>query len=313
MMQVATLTLNPAIDETIMLDRLVPGEVHRASSVRFNVGGKGINVAACLADFGIKTAVTGYLGADNSDIFEALFEASHIEDRFIRRKGQTRTNIKLVDQQGTTDINLSGDPLSDELEQELDDILHSFASSNALIVMAGSLLPQMDCQYYARRVEDMAAKTKIIVDCSGDALQSVLNAKILPYAIKPNIDELSQFCHQKLTDISHILQVAQDLISRGLSLVTVSMGAKGAVFVSKEQAIHAQLKASRVESTVGAGDAMVAGISAALSTGQPLERIARLGTAFAVGKLGKNGPALPSRDTIESLASSVECRLISSI
>lgn len=310
MMKVATVTVNPAIDETVTLQRLVAGEVHRASSVRFDVGGKGINVAACLADFGIDVTATGFLGEDNTKVFEQLFSARGVKDCFVRRDGSTRTNIKIVDGAGTTDINLAGDPVTFEQSQQLMRVLQQFSGPQWLVVMAGSLLPNMAPKFYADVVADMAGQSRMMVDCSGDALQAVLKAPILPYAIKPNIDELSQYCGKKLNDKTEIVSLARGLISRGLSLAVVSMGADGALFVTQETAIHAWLKADDIESTVGAGDAMVAGITAALCEDASLDRIARLGTAFAVGKLGLHGPALPKKDVIEKLAVAVNCQQV---
>lgn len=309
-MKVATVTVNPAIDETITLPELKRGQVHRAHSVSFNAGGKGINVAACLADFGIETAVTGFLGEQNIGIFEDLFSSHGIEDRFIRRAGETRTNIKIVDETATTDINLTGNaPTGHELKALAHEV-DEFVGRGALLVMSGSLLPQMKAGYYAQEVKRAGKRAKIIVDCSGEALQELLQAEHLPYAIKPNIDELSHYCGHGLHDESEVLAVARRLVERGLSLVTVSMGSKGALFVNKERAIHAGKRIAHVESTVGAGDAMVAGIASAICANAPLERIARLGTAFSIGKLGKKGPALPDKATVEHLAQEVECQVI---
>lgn len=309
-MNVATLTVNPAIDETVYLPELKRGHVHRAQSVHFNAGGKGINVAACLADFGIKTAVTGFLGKDNIAIFEELFKSHGIEDRFIRLCGETRTNIKIVDKTATTDINLPGLPPNTAELEALSRTIDEFLRNRALIVMSGSLLATMDSAFYADEVKRIGKTGKIIVDCSGEALQKLLQAEVLPFAIKPNIDELSYYSRQPLHDEGEVLSLARLLVERGLCLVTVSMGAKGALFVTKERAIHAFAKIEHVESTVGAGDAMVAGIASAVCENAPLERIARLGTAFAVGKLGKKGPALPDKATIEHLAQKVECRVV---
>ncbi|RCL02128.1 MAG: 1-phosphofructokinase [Candidatus Tokpelaia sp. JSC189] len=310
MMKVATVTVNPAIDETVTLQQLIAGEVHRASSVRFDVGGKGINVAACLADFGLDVTATGFLGQNNIRIFEQFFTRRNIKDYFIRRVGSTRTNIKIVDEARTTDINLSGDPVTSQQLQQLADVMDSFCGPQWLVVMAGSLLPHMGSTFYADQVARMANQFKMVVDCSGDGLQAVLKAQRLPYAIKPNIDELSQYCGRFLTDMTEILSIARGLISRGLSLIVVSMGADGALFVTHEMALQARLKTDNIESTVGAGDAMVAGMIAALCENASLDRIARLGTAFAVGKLGLHGPKLPRKDILEYLARAVECRQV---
>lgn len=307
-MNIATLTVNPAIDETVFLEKLERGHVHRAQKVGFNAGGKGINVAACLADFAVPVAVTGFLGKENIRLFEALFKSRHIEDHFIRRDGETRTNIKIVDESETTDINLQGLPPSRHEIEMLQHIVDQMLLSGALMVMSGSLLPKMPASFYANEVKRAKNGAKIIVDCSGEALTELLKAEKLPLAIKPNIDELSQYCGHPLKDENEVLTVARSLIARGMHLVTVSLGAKGAVFVSKDQAFHARLPVRDVESTVGAGDAMVAGIAAAFRENAGLERIARLATAFAVGKLASLGPVLPEQTMIEHLAQKVECR-----
>ena len=309
-MKIATLTVNPAIDETIHLKKLERGHVHRAEEARFNAGGKGINVAACLADFSVKTAVTGFLGNANSRLFEELFQSHHIEDRFIRYEGETRTNIKIVDEGETTDINLQGVSPTVEEISKLQNIVDDFIAEGALIVMSGSLPPKMDPRFYRNEVERAGRNAKIIVDCSGKALQELLKAEKLPLAIKPNIDELSAFSGQKLENEGEVLNIARSLIDRGMKLVAVSMGEKGGLFVSREGAIHAQYLLSGVKSTVGAGDAMVAGIAKSISDNANLEDIARLGTAFAVGKLQKFGPALPEKTIIENLAQKVECRRV---
>ena len=95
------------------------------------------------------------------------------------------------------------------------------------------------------------------------------------------------------------------LIGRGVALVVVSLGADGALFVDRETAIAAALPSKTVLSTVGAGDAMVAGIVAALVEGASLERVARLSTAFAASKLDRIGPYLGPAEDVERLASAV--------
>ena len=106
---IVTVTLNPAIDETITLGHLAPGQVNRAQAASFQPGGKGINVASCLADwFDVPITVTGFLGAGNAAVFDALFARKRLIDRFRRLPGETRTNIKLLHDGETTDINVPG-------------------------------------------------------------------------------------------------------------------------------------------------------------------------------------------------------------
>ena len=116
-----------------------------------------------------------------------------------------------------------------------------------------------------------------------------------------------------MTSQEELLEAALELRRLGLSLVVVSMGENGALFAGKDRVLHALVEAPRVFSTVGAGDAMVAGIAAALlegarPKGDGLERIARLATAFAAAKLGASGPNLPEKAAIEEMARKTQLR-----
>ena len=98
MMRIVTVTLNPAIDMTVRLaEPLARGAVNLAESVTETPGGKGINVASFLADWGLGSSVTGLIGADNVGIFEGMFREKGLDDRFVRVPGKTRTNVKIVD------------------------------------------------------------------------------------------------------------------------------------------------------------------------------------------------------------------------
>ena len=106
---------HPAIDLTVAVDRFVVGAVQRAAAAVFNCGGKGVNVAGCLADWGARVAATGVLGHSNDGAFADFFAGKAIADRFVRIGGETRTNIKIADRASgeTTDVNLPGLTVSD--------------------------------------------------------------------------------------------------------------------------------------------------------------------------------------------------------
>lgn len=305
-MRVLTVTLNPAIDQTITVDRLVPGEVHRARSVRRNAGGKGVNVASCLADWGVRCTAFGLLGAQNAATFEALFASGGIKDRCRRVAGATRVNLKIVDADDTTDINLDGPQVTPDQVEAIAADIEALAGPDTLVVLAGSVPPGCPPDIYASLVTRLRARgSRVLLDTSGAPLEHALAAKVLPHCLKPNRHELAEWSGEALEDIADIVQTADRLRARGAELVVVSMGADGALFLSDEGALIARLTAPSVVSTVGAGDAMVAGLAAALAEGATLERTARLATAFAVAKLGLAGPHLPDRAEVEALASTV--------
>ena len=312
---VLTVTLNPAIDLTVTVDRLEVGAVHRARSAQSNVGGKGINVAGCLADWGVAVAAGGLLGRFNDDAFVEFFAAKGIVDLCVRAPGDTRTNIKIADLAGgsTTDLNLPGLAVDPGRIEAVRAAAVKEIGRGTPVVLAGSLPEGAPADTWAKMVAALAAEgARIVLDTSGAPLAAALdmNAACRPYAIKPNRSELEALLGRDLASEADLVAAARALIARGLRLVVVSLGAEGAVFVTPETALAARLPAKTVLSTVGAGDAMVAGIVAALVEDATPERLARLATAFAAAKLDRIGPYLGPKTTVEDLVARVEIRRI---
>ncbi|MDR1105591.1 MAG: hexose kinase [Treponema sp.] len=314
---VLTVTPNPAIDQTIRVEKFVPGEVHRASSVRLSAGGKGINVSACLSSWGIRTQAAGFLGRNNQAIFEDHFRRTETGDLFIRLPGDTRTNIKVVDGEGTTDINLPGPSPEAEDIRRLEKLAgEDLPPGTVMAVLSGSLPPLCPPDLYknlARRFKNRGCF--VILDADGQALREALLSDTLPHCVKPNKDELSRWAGREFSSLEEIAEAALDLRRRGVLLAAVSMGQDGALFAEGDCILHAAGKADCVSGTVGAGDAMAAGIAAALlerrdggNPENPLERTARLGTAFALAKLGSGGGEAPGRKAIEEAAEKVVIR-----
>lgn len=286
-----TITLNPAIDQTVRLARLQPGHVHRARSSRDDAGGKGINVAACLADWGVPTTALGVLGDGNDGVFRALFSARGIADGCVRVPGRTRTNIKLVEEDNseTTDINLPGLPLGsadlDAVSRRLADLL----APGLPVVLSGSLPSGLTADAWARlQAQAGAAGARVLLDTSGDALVAALGGMqgALPYAVKPNRHELEALVGGPLSDRIALRAAGRSLIERGVALVAISMGTDGALFIDRSGALVARPARLAQGSSVGAGDAMVAGIAAALlAPAFTLVNCARLATAFSMSRL----------------------------
>jgi len=307
---VITVTLNPAIDQTVTLDGLYPGSVNLAKSVTSNAGGKGVNVASCLADWGTPVLATGLLGKSNSEPFEALFEAKGILDRFVRVPGSTRVNIKLADtrRNETTDINLPG---LDVGEADLDRLLERLGDLTELgrdVVLAGSLPAGLPADSHARVVARLNKYgARVLLDTSGAPLTAALAAprEALPACIKPNRHELEQWAGRSLPTLDDVVSAAFELQQRGIEKVAVSLGEEGALFVDGNSVLLASLPVINAVSTVGAGDALVAGLISAWRAGADAEGIARRSVAFAAAKLGRIGPHLPDATEVINLGEAV--------
>lgn len=309
MSTIATVTLNPAIDLTVRADNFRPGIVNRGQSLQYDAGGKGVNVASFLADYGVQTAVTGFLGLENVTIFEQLFAQKQIVDYFIRIPGQTRTGIKIVDgtKQVTTDINMPGlTPTQEELQLLLQSI-EELAKDYDWFVLAGKVPPDVTSDIYATIIERLKKYEKrVVLDTSGSALRRGVQAG--PTILKPNISELEEFLERRFSNEGELERAAQQLLTNGTEMVVVSMGQHGALFVNQDDTCIAIPPRIDVKSTVGAGDAMVAGLLAGITQGLNLTDCARLATAFSLGTITQIGPHLPSRDVIEDYTQQVSIR-----
>jgi 1-phosphofructokinase len=297
--EVVTVTLNPAIDRTITISNFTAGAVNRVEQERSNAGGKGVNVASALADYGHQIAVTGFLGRENSSSFEALFAQKKIADCFVRIAGRTRVGIKITDPalHQTTDINFPGPAPAPE---GLDSLREQLATLDGTwFVITGSLPPGVNATLYRDIVLAVKARgRKVVLDTSGEALRHALEAR--PNIIKPNIQELEALVGKPLRAQTEVIAAAKNLIARGIELVTVSMGKDGACFVTTTGLVIARPPEIKVKSTVGAGDAMVAGIIAAHLRGLPLAECARLATAFSIDALTRFESGITSPAAIDS-------------
>ena len=303
-----TVTLNPAIDQTVYLDRLRHGKVNIAQRATQHAAGKGVNVAVCLADWGAKPCALGLLGEANSGMFEALFQQRGIRDAFTRVAGQTRTNLKLVEPDGmTTDINLAGLTADAAQLDAVSDRLTAQISQNTVVVLSGSVPPGLDPDAWARLLHQANRRgARTLLDTSGPALHAALasHTSALPFAIKPNRHELEALLGHPLSDHTAVYKAALRLVAKGIHLIVVSMGRDGALFVTQQQALIARPTRFANGSSVGAGDAMVAGLASALQhTPFDLDLCARQATAFSLGFLESGDQRRITHAAIRSLAS----------
>lgn len=313
-MKITTVTLNPAIDQTVSVNDFRVNTVNRGQGMRFDAGGKGVNVASYLADYGLNVAATGFLGEANTQIFEALFEAKGIEDHFVRIPGSTRTGVKIVDEanQQTTDINMPGQSPSPEAIRMLFESLGRLSATCDWFVLSGNLPPETPENIYAGLIDLLKSNRKqVILDTSREALIQGIQAA--PDIVKPNIDELEQLVGHPLESVTAIERAARGLLEGGIRLVVVSMGAEGAIFVDDQTSLVARPPSVLVKSTVGAGDAMVAGTLSGKIRGLSLPECARLATAFSLGAITRVGAHLPEVETLEGYSRQVEIEQIERI
>ena len=324
--RVFTITLNPAIDQTVRIDGLVPGAVHRALGQQTEAGGKGVGVAAVLAALGVPVSATGWLGADNDAVFVAAFAERGIDDAMVRVAGSTRTNIKLADtaRGDSTDINLPGVALDTAaLASATDALLDTLATRvryGDWCELAGSLPPGASVAVWERLARTLAGQgAHIVIDTGGAVLLELLRrlsdadlGPVVPVAfVKPNRAELEELAGRPLPALADVADAASMLCrDYGVRQVVVSLGGDGAVMADAQGRWQAAAPPVRVATTVGAGDALVAGTLAALVAGGTFPGAAVFGMACAAARIQRIAPGLPARSEVDALAAAIDARPI---
>lgn len=303
--QVLTLTLNPALDWTLTVPGFTAGSVNRVAQHQYDAGGKGLNVASRLAAVGRSTAVTGLLGEANDDVFVRHFEQLGMADHCVRVAGETRTNVKVVDPDTlqVTDLNHSGQTICADAMSALEEVLFR-GPVPQWYVLAGSLPADVASDTYQRWIPRLQARgARVALDASGEALRA--GARAGPDLIKPNHHELAELTGYSTEGLEACLAGARQQVAAGTDLVVVSRGAEGALFVTRDRALHAVPGPVVIETTVGAGDAMVAGVINASLEGLDLAELARMATAFSMTALASVGARTFSRERLQSFAAGV--------
>lgn len=311
--EIITVTLNPAIDETVTLNQLTPGSVNRASEIHRQAGGKGVNVSAMLGGYGIPNIATGFLGAENPGLFENLFAARSVKDEFIRIPGETRTGIKILARatHETTDINFPGLSPTPAHLATLKEKLLSLARPETWFVLGGRLPDSVPTEFYENLLQTLKQTgANIAVDTSGEALRLAISCGV--HAIKPNHHELAEILGYDLPDLASQTAAAIRLQRENVPHVIVSLGANGALFISPDGACIASAPPVKVVSTVGAGDSLLAGYLAGLAAGLPAHQRAKLATVFSWHALENLHRLPPTPATAEQRMTNIDVRPLNS-
>ena len=214
--RIATVSLNPAIDQTALVPNFTAGAVNRVLREQSDAGGKGVNVASFLAHFGLAVSVTGLLGDANSEPFVRLFREKRIVDRFVRVPGLTRVNVKIVDeaQDRVTDINFPGLQVSDDHLARLYAAVDALADDTQWFVLSGSVPAGVPDAVYGELIARLKRRGKtVVLDASGPPFAAAIPTS--PDIIKPNIEELQELVGGRLAGHADVVQAARALVDGG--------------------------------------------------------------------------------------------------
>ena len=300
-LKVVTVTLNPALDLFGSIKKLNKNKVNIIEKSQTNPAGKGINVAKILQELSVCVTACGFLGEENQEAFVKLFEKLSIVDGFIRVKGQNRINVKILEQsQDITDLNFQGLTITNNQLEQLENKLAKLLNTHKVFVISGSLPKGVSQKTYKNIIEKLQSKgAKVFFDSSCEALKEGLLAS--PYLIKPNVDELNFLFNNEIKTKAQIKQAAKKLLTNKGKNVVVSLGENGVLWLDENGWLKADGIKTKVISTVGAGDTLVAGICFGILNNWSKEKTLSFAAALATIAVSQVDVAVGNREDLEKI------------
>lgn len=270
--------MNPSVDISYPLEKLVLDDVNRVADVTKTAGGKGLNVARVLKQLEEDVAATGYLGgALGAFITEQLGEAE-IADCFVPIQDETRNCIAIIHEGKQTEVLEGGPEIS---ETEVAKFIEAYADhiqKMKYVTISGSLPKGMPVDFYATLVRETKEHgVPVLLDTSGAALEAALRGDSKPFLIKPNIDELSSLVGKELKQDEDIITALGDEQFTGISWVVITLGAAGALVKHDDTFYRVTIPKVDAVNPVGSGDSVIAGFASGLSKGLAAEALMKYG------------------------------------
>ncbi|GIN56327.1 tagatose-6-phosphate kinase [Lederbergia ruris] len=287
---IVTVTLNPAVDIAYKVDHFKIGHGHRVEPGRKTAGGKGLNVSRVLKKLGENPVCTGFLGGNNGKWIMDQLGQEELEHTFIEIKGETRTCLAFLDEElGTqTELMEKGPVVSEEEQEEFEEVLKQLMSEAGMIIASGSLASGIPASYYREIGEwARAVHIPILLDTSGEALEKGIEGK--PFLIKPNKDELCNYMNQPDLTLDEMIAAAKKICGQGVQYVLVSLGKEGAILVGNDHFLKAEIPTVQVVNPVGSGDSMLAGMAYALQKKYSLEECLKWACACGTANAMEQG------------------------
>jgi len=287
---------NPSIDCTIELDSLNVGMLNRIDSKVETYSGKALNVALGIARLGEKSCATGFMFDNHGRMFEHVLDKEGVKHSFVYNKGNARTNYKIIDKRSMlTEINDRGETVSEEKQLELVSLVKELSKDCEIAVMSGSLPKGVSSDYYGEVLSVIPENVKVIVDTEKNNMLSAIGRREI-FMAKPNLRELESFAGSPVVDLKDMIKACGKYIDKGVKNVLLSLGADGAVLTDGTESYFCKSASVAVNSTVGAGDCMVAAACVGLMKGVPMHELLRMSVAAGTAAVTTSGTNLFYKD-----------------
>lgn len=305
-MTVITLTLNPCIDKTFCVDRMIPDRKLVGAEVRDYPGGGGINVARVLNRLDVPALAYWSDGGNIGQRLGKLLDVEKVSHKPVPVADDVRENYIILDK-STANLyrfGMPGPTLSEQERERWMQTVREIPPSSQYVVFSGSLPGGASLDWFEQLLRAVPQGPRIIVDSKKDDLRRALQVGV--YLIKPNMHELEEMVGREITDDLEVEQACHDIVNQGgAEVVVVSLGPAGALLVTADAVERFSAPAVRLQSPVGAGDSMVGGMVAALAEGRTLSDAVKFGVAAGAATAMTEGTELCDREGVERLYSGV--------
>ena len=296
---------NPSIDCTIEMDNLNVGRLNRIDNKVETYSGKALNVAIGVARLNEQCLATGFMFNNHRRMFEDVLEREGIKHQFVYNPGNARTNYKIIDKKSMlTEINDRGEQVSEEKQQELLELTANLSSKAKIAVISGSVPKGVDYDYYGKLASTIPNDVKVIIDAEKEGTLSAIKSRKI-FMVKPNLTELEKFCNMAVRTKQDIVLASKKYIDLGVENVLVSMGTEGAILTNGVDSYYCKSASVAVNSTVGAGDSMVAATCVGVQKGYPMEEILKMAVAAGTAAVTTSGTNLFYYDKYKEIYSKI--------
>jgi len=309
---IVTVTLNAAIDRTLVVPNFQPGQRHRASVGFPSAGGKGINVARALKRLGAPVVCTGLAGGRTGTLLVEELTNEGILNDFVRIRGESRTSTAVLDPTSNvyTEINEWGPEIAEDELDTLREKLAYLTQGAEFVVFAGSLPRGVEADFFAQVVREAGRRHQLaVVDTDGEPLRVGTAAE--PYLVAPNVREAEELVGHEFVDEEDLAGALDEIAELGARnvLITLETGCYALLREDRNEVrLRARVPALEPVSRIGAGDTLLAGFLAARAAGRSFEDAVRSAVATGAASVLEPGPGRFDPREAARLAGSVEVR-----
>ena len=308
---IVTVTVNPAIDRNVTVDRLVFEDRAYILASHESAGGRGINASTVLRSFGADTLAIATCGGKSGKLFEEFLKRCDFAFSLVRVRHEIRTNFTVADRQGLAiKLNEKGPELTAAEIARLEKTVRGSLEGATWLMLCGSLPPGVPADFYARLIRCAhKRKVRVLVDTDGEALAAALEEK--PFAVKPNLQEAERLLSRALITRSHFFEAVERIRALGAQSVILSLGARGVLAADGDG--HAlEVVPPRVDALcpIGAGDALAAAFVWSWNAGRDFAESVRWGVAAGTASARLPGVSFASLEQTREIYARVEVRHI---